>query len=229
MSSSDLVSMFSTTIAGYHFLLGDTVFLCAIIPIKSYSNAEADKVHILSDNQNKSGIYMWKNLINKKKYVGSSENLRVRFMRYFNKNYLLRNTSMYICRSLLKHGYENFSLTILEYCEPEKCIEREKYYIDLSESEYNIVKDPTLPPMSGRTHSDITKTIISDAHKGKTLSDETKTKISDTAKKIDHSGRFKKGHQLSDETKKIISDAKKGQPKPEGAGSPSQISSNRSY
>ena len=41
---------------------------------------------------------MFKNLINGKKYVGSSENLRVRFMRYFNNNYLLRNTSMYICR-----------------------------------------------------------------------------------------------------------------------------------
>jgi len=35
---------------------------------------------------------------------------------------------------------------------------------------------------------------------GQTLSDETKTKISDTAKKIDHSGRFKTGHKNSDET-----------------------------
>jgi len=28
-----------------------------IVPIKSYSNAEADKATILKDNQNKSGIY----------------------------------------------------------------------------------------------------------------------------------------------------------------------------
>jgi len=157
MSSSDLVSELSTTAEELISLI-DPVLLCAIIPIKSYSNAEADKSKILKENKNKSGIYMFKNLINKKKkYVGSSENLRVRFMRYFNNNYLLRNTSMYICRSLLKHDYENFSLTILEYCEPEKCIEREKYYIDLSESEYNIVKDPTLPPFLGRNHSDKTK------------------------------------------------------------------------
>ena len=63
---------------------------------------------------------------------------------------------------------------------PEKCIEREKYYIDLLGSEYNIVKDTTLPLMSGRTHSDATKIIMSDAKKpvgwenhtnyGKTLS-----------------------------------------------------------
>ena len=29
-----------------------------IVPIKTYSNAEADKDQILSDNKNKSGIYM---------------------------------------------------------------------------------------------------------------------------------------------------------------------------
>ena len=32
--------------------------LCAIIPIKIYSNAEQDKDKILSDNNDKSGIYM---------------------------------------------------------------------------------------------------------------------------------------------------------------------------
>jgi hypothetical protein len=30
---------------------------------------------------------------------------------------------MPICRALLKHGHENLSLSIIEYCEPEKCIE----------------------------------------------------------------------------------------------------------
>jgi hypothetical protein len=32
--------------------------LVPIVPIKSYSNAEADKDIILKENQNKSGIYM---------------------------------------------------------------------------------------------------------------------------------------------------------------------------
>ena len=36
----------------------DPVLLCAIIPIKSYSNAEADKKKIIKENKNKSGIYM---------------------------------------------------------------------------------------------------------------------------------------------------------------------------
>ena len=73
----------------------DPFLLAAIIPIKSYSNADANKVQILSDNQNKSGIYKFKNLKNGKRYIGSSENLRARFrlrQQYFNVNYLFRNT-----------------------------------------------------------------------------------------------------------------------------------------
>jgi len=72
---------------------------------------------------------------------------------------------MYICRALLKHGYDNFSLTIIEYCEPEKCLEREDYYLKLWKPEYNTSLNPSAP-MSGLTHSDETKTKISDAHKG---------------------------------------------------------------
>ena len=139
--------------------------LAAIVPIKSYSNVEADKDKILSDNKNKSGIYMWINNINNKKYIGSSENLKTRFIKYFNTNHLLTNTSMYICRALFKDGYCNFSLTILEYCEPEKCLIREKHYWDLFNPEYNIAKYPTAP-MSGRTHSEESKIIISEAKKG---------------------------------------------------------------
>jgi len=96
---------------------------------------------------------------------------------------------MQICRALLKHDYCNFYLAIIEYCEPNKCLEREGFYLSSENPEYNIANNPTAP-MSGRSHSD-----------------ETKTKISDTHKKIDHSGRFKTGHSHSDDTKQIISDA----------------------
>ena len=47
---------------------------------------------------------------------------------------------MLINRALLKYSYWNFSLTILEYCDPEKCIEREQYYLDLLQPEYNTLK-----------------------------------------------------------------------------------------
>jgi len=141
------------------------VSLVPIVPIKTYSNAEADKDKILSDNKNKSGIYKWTNLINGKQYIGSSNNLKRRFMEYFNENYLLKNKSMYICNSLIKHGYSNFSLTILKYCSPDKCLEIEAYYLQSLNPEYNIAKYPTAP-MSGRTHSEESKIIISEAKKG---------------------------------------------------------------
>ena len=110
------------------FAIDPFLLLAAIIPIKSYSNAEAEKDKILKENKDKSGIYMFKNLKNGQRYIGSSENLKRRFNEYFNKNYLLKNKSMYICNSLIKHGYCNFSLTILEYCKVSCLLIREKHY-----------------------------------------------------------------------------------------------------
>jgi hypothetical protein len=48
---------------------------------------------------------MWTNLINGKKYIGSSENLRDRMYSYINIKSLERYNYMYICRALKKHGY----------------------------------------------------------------------------------------------------------------------------
>jgi len=59
-----------------------------------------------------------------------------------------------LCRVLLLHGYSKFSLTILEYCEVAQLLSKDKYYIDILQPEYNIIQDPTVPPMLGRTHSD---------------------------------------------------------------------------
>jgi group I intron endonuclease len=39
----------------------------------------------------------------------------------------------------LKHGYANFSLDILEYCDRNLLIEREQYYLDNLKPEYNIL------------------------------------------------------------------------------------------
>ena len=73
---------------------------------------------------------------------------------------------MAICCALIKHGYPNFSLTIVEYFEVSDLLIREKHYWNLLNPEYNIAQDP-IAPMSGRTHSDDTKIIMSEAHKGK--------------------------------------------------------------
>jgi len=57
-----------------------------------------------------------------------------RFRNYFKRSYItsLKNI-MLVYKAILAHGYSNFSLEILEYCEPDKIIilEREQYYLDL--------------------------------------------------------------------------------------------------
>ena len=113
---------------------------------------------------------------------------------------------MYICRALLKHDYSNFKLEILEYCEPEKCLEKEDYYLKKLKPEYNISLNPSAP-FSGRKHSDESKTIMSDANTGQ------------------NNPMFGKNH--TEETKTIMSDAKKGEKnpnydKPRTEGWPSQ-------
>ena len=45
----------------FGLFFSDPIFLCAIIPIKTYFNAEDDKAKILKENKGKSGIYMWQN------------------------------------------------------------------------------------------------------------------------------------------------------------------------
>ena len=52
---------------------------------------------------------------------------------------------MLINRALFKYGYSNFSLVILEYCDPKDCIKREQYYIDLYIPEYNIYRTAGSP------------------------------------------------------------------------------------
>lgn len=123
-----------------------------------YSNADTCKTIILSDNKGKSGIYRWVNITNGKSYIGSAVDLKERCVNYFNVNHLITNDSMLICRSLIKYGYSNFRLEILEYCDPEIRFERESYYIALSSPEYNILKEAnSMPSRLGTIRSESAK------------------------------------------------------------------------
>jgi group I intron endonuclease len=44
-----------------------------------------------------------------------------------------------IYKALVKYGYSSFKLEILENSEPNILIEREQYYLDLLNPEYNIL------------------------------------------------------------------------------------------
>nr|YP_010390664.1 GIY-YIG endonuclease [Fusarium asiaticum]QJT59516.1 GIY-YIG endonuclease [Fusarium asiaticum]QJT62211.1 GIY-YIG endonuclease [Fusarium asiaticum]QJT63584.1 GIY-YIG endonuclease [Fusarium asiaticum]QJT64129.1 GIY-YIG endonuclease [Fusarium asiaticum]QJT64408.1 GIY-YIG endonuclease [Fusarium asiaticum] len=110
-------------------------------PAVIYSNLVSEKSSIYADNRDKSGIYLWRNKINGKTYVGSSVNLAKRFKNYFNESYLTRlKDYMVIYKALLAYGHENFTIEILEYCDPASILEREQYYLDTLNPKYNILK-----------------------------------------------------------------------------------------
>nr|YP_009722260.1 hypothetical protein [Morchella importuna]QGN66662.1 hypothetical protein [Morchella importuna] len=69
----------------------DPFFCNLLLPIY---NAATDRKRLLKDNKGKSGIYCFTNLINGKKYIGSSNHLRRRFQEYFNTYYLEKNKNM---------------------------------------------------------------------------------------------------------------------------------------
>lgn len=112
-------------------------------PIHSYFNIDTKKKQILINNKGKAGVYKWTNVVSGKSYVGSSTNLFIRFKNYFNISFLKRALEKYnskIYRALLKYGYSEFRLDILEYCDISTVIKREQYYLDNLKPEYNILK-----------------------------------------------------------------------------------------
>src|SRR5437868_9085026 len=118
------------------------------------------------------------------------------------QNSLIKSKS-YIYNAILKHGHSNFSLTILEYCSPEKCIEREDFYLSSLQHKYNILEKAG--SLLGYKHSQ-----------------ESKTKISEAKKGITGENHPMYGKNHTDESKTIMSEAKQGKPRPKGAGKPSQ-------
>lgn len=89
----------------------------SIVPVKSYSNADIQKQEIIKDNKDKIGIYRWTNILTRDFYIGSSKNLSQRFSQYYSYSNLIstKSKNMIIHKALLKYGYSNFSIEILEY------------------------------------------------------------------------------------------------------------------
>lgn len=136
-----------------------------------FNLANVSQADVLKFLNNKSGVYKWTNCLNGKSYVGSSINLHRRIQEYFNPvrslRELKRGESM-LYKSLLKYGYLNFTLEILEVVDAAELsstearlllLDREQYYIDLLDPEYNILK-------------------VAGSNLGTKLTPETKAKIS---------------------------------------------------
>lgn len=123
---------------------------------------------------NKIGIYQIINKVNQKRYIGSSIRLNGRKKRHFSELNCNVHHSQALQRAFNKYGKENFDFFILEYCETDKLLEREQYYLDTLKPEYNICK-------------------IAGNCLGKITTDETKQKMRESSKKYwDKIGRSHK-------------------------------------
>ena len=171
-----------------------------------YDDVYSMKQQILRENKNKSGIYKFTNKLSGSFYIGSSSNLRTRLYSYFQLSNLIRSSSSsIISRALIKYGYSNFSLEILEYCDVSILLEREQYYIDHLKPNYNIAKiaGSTL----GIPRTEIFKEKLRQFRKGKVHTEETKLLMS-----INNSGNNNPmyGKKHSDQTKDLIRISKLG-------------------
>lgn len=156
------------------------------------------------DLKGKMGIYQIVNLIDGKKYVGSSKNLYNRKSKHI---YTLRTNShrnCYLQRAFNKYGEVNFSFEIIEFVSTEEeLLPREQYYIELyqvcdRDKGYNLIVDATR-----HIPSEETKLKISLAHQGKTISEETKIKMS-LAQKGSKNYNYGKTGALNPASKKVI-------------------------
>jgi hypothetical protein len=134
--------------------------------VKKYNNAVKDRDEILTDNKGKSGIYIITNELTKKKYVGSSYDLAKRLGKHTNIEYINKykgNSKLY--SSIKKYGLENFSVSILEFCEKDSLLVRENYFIKLLQPELNIAQIAGAP-FTGRFNNAETKKQMSEFKKG---------------------------------------------------------------
>jgi group I intron endonuclease len=110
----------------------------------------------------KSGIYMIKNILSGKAYIGSSVDIPLRLKAHFTK---LSSNSHY--NTYLQNAYNKscdyFVTGVIEYCEEELIRIRDAYYIEYFKADYNIMR-----VVDGKIRmSEETKNKLSKIKKGK--------------------------------------------------------------
>lgn len=85
----------------------------------------------------KSGVYAITNIVDGKRYVGSSCNLEDRWRTHRNDLRQGRHFNRILQKAWNEHGEASFLFTIIEYVSPEQLLDREQHQLDLK-PEYNL-------------------------------------------------------------------------------------------
>jgi hypothetical protein len=109
----------------------------------------SDNIEQHTDNLNKNnhsiepGVYMVKNQVTGERYIGQSLIPYARRTTHFSNH---KETGTSRCqtnrlmqKAMKQYGPGSFVFGIIEHCEPEQLLERERYYINLLNPEYNLI------------------------------------------------------------------------------------------
>lgn len=185
-----------------------------------------------SNDTTKSGIYIIRNLINDKFYIGQAQDLHRRWKEHRNALRGNYHVNRHLQSAWNKYGENAFKFIVLEYCDIEQLDECEQVYLDnhaQKDNCYNIAIDAKAPTRglkyseesrrkiseSRRNISDETRRKISEANRGRKVSNETRRKMSETASNRSEETRRKmgdagRGRIVSDETRRKHSEASRG-------------------
>ena len=147
------------------------------------------------------GIYCIVNTYNDKCYVGSAVNIRKRWEFHKWQLKFNKHNNKHLQNAWTKYKQSTFIFTVIEITDLENLIEREQYWIDTLNPEYNIC--PTAGSPLGREVTIETRLKISISQKGKIIPNEQKAKMS----------KAKLGVSLSNEHRLKLSLANKGKNK----------------
>lgn len=121
----------------------------------------------------KSGIYLIKNLVNNKLYVGKACYLRQRIN---NHKYLLRHkkhVNTYLQNAWNKYNEENFEFSIIEYCDTTCLADREYYWCNFYKvNDSNFGYNLMIVGRKSYRHSEETKEKIRKGNFGKKLTSD---------------------------------------------------------
>jgi group I intron endonuclease len=155
------------------------------------------KFNIAAEHKNASGVYIIRNSLNNKVYVGSALNFWRRFTRHTSCLTLGKHHSPKLQNFANKHGADTLSFSLLEICEPSKevYLAAEQKWLDLLhcvQKGFNV--SPTASSrlgVKGRPLTEVQKAAIRKAHTGKKVSPKTRLAMSEAAK----------GRQFTEETR----------------------------
>ena len=155
------------------------------------------------------GIYCIRNLITGEFYIGSTvRNLARRWDEHRQDLRAGRHHSYRLQAAWRFYGESSFRFSVIEECLPAQCIEREQWFIDIFDPEYNICKVVGAPGSRlGFKASLETKAKLRASHLGRKASPETRAKMR-VAQGGVNNAFF--GHKHSPDTRVKMSAAKIG-------------------